>query len=107
MTYFVTKTLWDRDLIENEPYDPTILTYKQFFKIMCEPYEGFKINIKTFQFIIKQGEFVNIGLVCASTTLAATMFEGAKTAHSLFKFPVSDDDEIDLENPNECRLKKY
>ena len=44
----------------------------------------------------------NLNRECA---VAATMFEGAKTAHSLFKFPVTDDNESDLENPNVCNLK--
>ena len=44
----------------------------------------------------------NLNRECA---VAATMFEGAKTAHSLFKFPVFDENESDLENPNVCNLK--
>jgi hypothetical protein len=42
---------------------------------------------------------------CASTTLAALMTEGGKTAHSLFKYPViEDDDEMDENKLPECRL---
>ena len=43
--------------------------------------------------------------VCASTTLAATLYENAMTAHSLFKFPVEDDDEKDSEERTTCKLE--
>lgn len=45
--------------------------------------------------------------VCASTSLAARLFEGGQTAHSLFKFPVNEDDDINADDdrpPLECRL---
>ena len=35
--------------------------------------------------------------VCASTTLAATLYENATTAHSLFKYPVEDEHSKDSE----------
>jgi hypothetical protein len=41
---------------------------------------------------------------CASTTLASLMTEGGKTAHSLFKYPVSEDEDIDEESKPKCRL---
>ena len=41
---------------------------------------------------------------CASTGLAATLYEGFETAHSLFKFPVIEDDERDVDTPIECNL---
>jgi len=42
---------------------------------------------------------------CASTGLAATIYEGFETAHSLFKFPVIEDDEREIDTPIECNLK--
>jgi hypothetical protein len=42
--------------------------------------------------------------VCASTTLAATLYDDAMTAHSLFKYPVVEEEDKDMENPAECRL---
>jgi hypothetical protein len=42
---------------------------------------------------------------CASTTLAALMTDGGKTAHSLFKYPVSEDEEeIDENHLPQCKL---
>ena len=43
---------------------------------------------------------------CASTGLAATLYEGFETAHSLFKFPVVEDDEREVDSPVECNLLK-
>ena len=43
--------------------------------------------------------------VCASTTLAATLYENASTAHSLFKYPVEDEDSKDSEQRTCCNLK--
>ncbi len=37
--------------------------------------------------------------ICAATCLAALSFEGAVTAHSLFFYPVEDEDNIDDLNP--------
>jgi hypothetical protein len=43
--------------------------------------------------------------ICAATTLAALLFKGGSTAHSLFKYPVVDDlDNIDAEFMPECQL---
>ena len=41
---------------------------------------------------------------CASTGLAASLYEGFETAHSLFKFPVIEDDEREIDTPVECNL---
>ena len=49
-----------------------------------------------------EGKIVQI---CASTTLAATLYENAMTAHSLFKFPVEDDDQKDSEERTCCKLE--
>ena len=44
--------------------------------------------------------------ICAATSLAALLFEGAVTAHSLFGYPVEDrEDVVDL-NPSRCEVKK-
>jgi hypothetical protein len=42
---------------------------------------------------------------CASTTLAATIYENCITAHSLFNFPVVDDLERDQQNGLRCNMK--
>jgi len=42
--------------------------------------------------------------VCASTTLASTLYENAMTAHSLFKYPVEDDKDRDSEERTCCKL---
>ena len=49
-----------------------------------------------------QGKIVK---VCASTTLAATLYENATTAHSLFKYPVEADNDKDSEEPTRCNLE--
>ena len=41
---------------------------------------------------------------CASTGLAATIYDGFETAHSLFKFPVVEEDEREVDMPIECQL---
>lgn len=45
--------------------------------------------------------------ICAATTLAAAIFEGAETAHSAFKFPVVDEGVTDPEDRTECNLKEH
>ena len=35
---------------------------------------------------------------------AATLYDGFETAHSLFKFPVIEDDEREIDAPVECQL---
>ena len=44
---------------------------------------------------------------CASTGLAATIYEGFETAHSLFKFPVVEDDEREADVPIQCQLQHH
>ena len=44
---------------------------------------------------------------CASTGLAATIYDGFETAHSLFKFPVVEDDEREVDVPIECQLQHH
>jgi PIF1-like helicase len=41
---------------------------------------------------------------CAATTLAALLFDGAQTAHSLFNYPVVEEADIDPERIPECKL---
>ena len=40
--------------------------------------------------------------ICAATSLAALLFEGATTAHSLFGYPVQDETDVDDQNLVEC-----
>ena len=44
--------------------------------------------------------------LCASTSLAALIFEGALTAHSLFGYPVEDEEDIDDIDLPTCNLRK-
>ena len=44
--------------------------------------------------------------ICAATTLAALLFDGAVTAHSLFDYPVEDEEDVDDLNPTQCDIKK-
>jgi hypothetical protein len=44
--------------------------------------------------------------ICVVTNLAALLFEGAVTAHSLFGYPVEDEDNVDDLNPTQCNVKK-
>jgi hypothetical protein len=44
--------------------------------------------------------------ICAATSLAALLFEGAVTAHSLFGYPVEDKEDVDDLNPTRCEVKK-
>ena len=43
-------------------------------------------------------------LGCASTGLAATIYENFNTAHSLFKYPVVEDEDRDEANIVECMI---
>jgi signal recognition particle GTPase len=47
-----------------------------------------------------QGKIV---LICAATSLACQNYSLAYTAHRLFKFPVIDDDDRDMEQEVKCR----
>jgi hypothetical protein len=44
--------------------------------------------------------------ICAQSSLAALSFDGATTAHSLFSYPVEDEDDIDDQNLPECNFNK-
>jgi hypothetical protein len=45
--------------------------------------------------------------ICVATSLAALLFEGAVPAHSLFGYPVEEDeDNVDDLNPTRCKVKK-
>ena len=44
--------------------------------------------------------------ICAATSLAALLFEGAVTAHSLFGYPVEDEEDVDDLNPTRCKVMK-
>src|SRR3546814_16233614 len=46
-----------------------------------------------------------LALVCAATGLAATLYEGGTTAHSLFKIPIEDEADLeDEEHELKCKL---
>ena len=47
-----------------------------------------------------------IALGSASTALAATLYNDFKTTHSLFKFPVVEDEDKDPNVPTECELHR-
>ena len=53
------------------------------------------------QSMLPRGELIRI---CASTALAARNFENGVTAHSLFGYPVTDDEEDQLLDPACCQL---
>jgi hypothetical protein len=42
--------------------------------------------------------------ICAATSLAALLFEGATTAHALFGYPVQDEEDINDQNLAECKF---
>jgi hypothetical protein len=44
--------------------------------------------------------------ICAATSLAALLFEGAVTSHSLFGYPVEDKNGVHDLNPTRCEVKK-
>ena len=46
--------------------------------------------------MLQQG---SVDLIFAATSLAALLFEGAVTAHSLFGYPVEDKEDVDDLNP--------
>jgi hypothetical protein len=43
--------------------------------------------------------------ICAATSLAALLFEGDTTAHSLFGYPVQDETDVDDQNLFTCNFK--
>ena len=44
--------------------------------------------------------------ICAATSLAALLYEGATTAHSLFRYPVEDEMDIDDQDLATCDFKQ-
>ena len=42
--------------------------------------------------------------ICASTSLAATNYDDATTAHALFNYPVVKEEDKDMDSPTECNL---
>ncbi len=44
--------------------------------------------------------------ICTQSSLAALSYDGATTAHSLFLYPVEDEDDIDDQNLPECNFTK-
>ena len=44
--------------------------------------------------------------ICAATSLAALLYEGATTAHSLFRYPVEDETDIDDQDLATCDFKQ-
>ncbi len=44
--------------------------------------------------------------ICAATGLAALLFDGATTAHSLFNYPVEEEDDVDDQDHPECNSNK-
>jgi hypothetical protein len=44
--------------------------------------------------------------ICAQSSLAALTFDGATTAHSLFLYPVEDENDIDDQNLPVCNFKR-
>jgi hypothetical protein len=44
--------------------------------------------------------------ICAATGLAALLFDGATTAHSLFNYPVEEEDDVDNQDRPQCNFNK-
>jgi Mrp family chromosome partitioning ATPase len=44
--------------------------------------------------------------ICAATGLAALLFDGATTAHSLFNYPVVEEDDVDDQDCPQCKFNK-
>jgi hypothetical protein len=44
--------------------------------------------------------------ICSTMSLAALLFEGATTAHSLFSYPVKDESNVDYQNVAICEFNK-
>jgi hypothetical protein len=45
--------------------------------------------------------------ICAATGLAALLFDGATTAHSLFNYPVEEGDDVDNQDHPQCDINKH
>ena len=93
----------DQQLIFDKIMEAVQIGRKKFFFIDGPGGTGKTTVIK--KIITKLRSEGKIVQVCASTTLAATLYENAMTAHSLFKFPVEDDDEKDSEERTACNLE--
>jgi hypothetical protein len=50
---------------------------------------------------------MHLSLGCASTALAATLYDDFTTAHSLFKFPVQEENNDDPFTPPVCELHRF
>ncbi len=44
--------------------------------------------------------------ICAATSLVAHLFDGATTAHSLFNYPVEEEDDVDDQDRPQCNFNK-
>jgi hypothetical protein len=44
--------------------------------------------------------------ICTATGLAALLFDGATTAHSLFNYPVEEEDDINNQDHPQCNFNK-
>ena len=44
--------------------------------------------------------------ICAATGLSALLFDGATTAHSLFNYPVEEEDDVDNQDCPQCDFNK-
>ncbi len=44
--------------------------------------------------------------ICAATGLATLLFDGLTTAHSLFNYPVVEEDDVDDQDPPQCKFNK-
>jgi hypothetical protein len=44
--------------------------------------------------------------ICAAMSLAALLFDGGTTAHSLFSYPVEDESDVDYQNVAICEFNK-
>ncbi len=44
--------------------------------------------------------------ICAATGLAALLFDGATTAHSLFNYPVEEEDDVNNQDRPQCNFNK-
>ena len=61
--------------------------------LMKKPYSACRMN----------GILISI---CAETSLAALLFDGATTDHSLFGYPVEDETDVDDQNLATCNFKQ-
>ncbi len=50
-----------------------------------------------------KGQLISI---CAATGLVVLLFDGATTAHSLFNYPVEEEDDVDDQDRPQCDFNK-